>query len=287
MTLIELQGLTHRYPSGLLAVDGVSLRIGPGASAIIGENGAGKTTLVKHLNGLLYPTAGEVLLDGAPTTGKPVATLARTVGLVFQNPNDQIFNDTVWREAAFGPRNLGYPPARVQALVEQALALVGLAERATDQPYDLTLSERKLLCIASVLAMDTPVVILDEPTTGQDRSGVELIGALVRSLREAGRTVIAVTHDMDLVADAFERTIAMKEGRVLLEGPTREVFAQPALLEEGGVATPMVARLAQRLGLPTTPLSVAELAREYRRGRVPVSVTAGAREGGDDAASRP
>ncbi len=265
MPTLETRDLVHRYPSGVLALDGVTLRIGSEAVAIVGENGAGKTTLVKHFNGLLQPTGGDVLVDEASVRGKSVATLARSVGLVFQNPNDQIFNASVWSEAAFGPRNLGHPPDRVEELVSEALSLVGLSEKADEHPYGLTLSERKLLCIASVVAMDTPIVILDEPTTGQDLRGVRQVAAMVGYLRERGRAVIAVTHDMSLVAEAFERTVVMGRGRVMLDGPTRDVFGEPAVLRECGVEPPPVTRLAQRLHLPETPLSVDELCAAYRR----------------------
>ncbi len=265
MPLLEVRSLEHRYPSGVIALQGVSLALTPGATAIVGENGAGKTTLVKHFNGLLRPTAGEVLMDGRTIARRTVADLAGTVGLVFQNPNDQIFNATVWTETAFGPRNLGFDEERITALVEQALDLVGLRGRGEEGPYGLTLSERKLLCIASVIAMDTPVVVLDEPTTGQDQRGVRQIGAIVDHLRRAGRTVVAITHDMGLVADAFERTVVMAGGRVALDGETRSIFGHPDVLAACGVEPPPITRLAQRLGLPGTPLGVTEFVATYRQ----------------------
>jgi len=258
MATIEVRDLIFRYPSAVTALSGVDLRFDGGTTAIVGQNGAGKTTLVKHFIGLLLPTSGDVLVNGRSTRGRTVASLARSVGLVFQNPNDQIFNTTVWKEAAFGPRNLGFTAERVHALVEQALALVGLHQRADLHPYELTLSERKLLSIAAVVAMDTQVVVLDEPTTGQDQRGVHQIGRLVSHLQASGRTVIAITHDMGLVAHAFERTVVMAHGRVLLDGDTRFVFAQPAILREAQVEPPVVVRLAQRLGLAGTPLTVGE-----------------------------
>ncbi len=134
MATIEVRELTFRYPSGVMALSEVDLGFDGGATAIVGQNGAGKTTLVKHYNGLLLPTSGDVLVNGRSTHGQTVASLARTVGLVFQNPNDQIFNTTVWKEAAFGPRNLGVTPERLRALVEGALALVGLLERSDAHP---------------------------------------------------------------------------------------------------------------------------------------------------------
>ena len=282
MATLEARNLVHRYPSGVRAVDGVTLLIGTEAVAIIGENGAGKTTLVKHFNGLLQPTSGEVLIECQFARARSVAELARSVGLVFQNPNDQIFNASVRAEAAFGPRNLGFGRDRVQELVEEALSLVGLSEKADEHPYGLTLSERKLLCIASVVAMDTPIVILDEPTTGQDLRGVRQIAALVGHLRARGRAVIAITHDMDLVAKAFDRTVVMGRGRVVLDGPTRDVFGEPTVLRDCGVEPPPVTDLAQRIHLEERPLSVDEFCAAYRRSRkiapsgpVPVSTTGG------------
>lgn len=217
---VAIEGVSHRYPNGIEALRDVSLHIRPGeAVAIVGENGSGKTTLAKHLDGLLRPTVGRVLLDGAPTAGIPVAHLAATVGFAFQDPGDQLFERSVEREVAFGPRHLGRSPADTSALVEAALGMVGLTDQRDVNPYDLDRSRRKLVALAGVLAMDPAVLVLDEPTIGQDRDGVERVGRIVRAMQEAGRTVIAVTHDMAFATQRFDRIVVMHEGLVVHHQP--------------------------------------------------------------------
>lgn len=250
---IEVEGLAHRYPSGVEAVRGVSLRFEPGlAVAILGQNGSGKTTLVKHLNGLLRPNAGEVRIDGRTTAGSRVDQLAATVGFVFQNPDDQLFERSVEREIGFGPRNLGFAPDLTGQLVEVALSATGLTPDRATNPYDLDLSRRKLVALASVLAMDPAVLVLDEPTTGQDPEGIERIGAVVRALCAGGRTVVAITHDMEFAATHFERVVVMRGGQVIADGPPDEVLsaAQADLLVSTGLTPPPAALVAAMLGLP-------------------------------------
>jgi len=254
--MIELRGLVHVYPDGTRAVDGVDLSIGDGERlAIIGQNGSGKSTLVRHLNGLLRPTSGEVLIDGQTTADQRVAALAAAVGLVFQDPDRQIFAGRVRTEVAFGPRNLGLGGPALDAAVSGALAAVGLGDQADRNPYDLGFSKRKLLALASVLAMGTPAVVLDEPTTGQDLRGVERIQAIVADLSAAGRTVVAISHDMRFVAETFARVVVMREGRLILDGTPGEVFAAQnwAALAGTYVEPPLAARIGSRLGLGPTP----------------------------------
>jgi energy-coupling factor transport system ATP-binding protein len=265
---ISVDGLAHRYPGGVEAVRGVSLAIEPGeAVAVLGQNGSGKTTLVKHLDGLLRPDAGRVLLDGAPTDDRSVAELARTVGFVFQNPDDQLFERSVEREVAFGPRNLGIAPGDIAALVTRSLASVGLASERTTNPYDLDLSRRKLVALAGILAMDPAVLVLDEPTTGQDADGVERIGAIIVAFRGAGRSVVAVTHDMEFAARHFTRIVVMRAGEVVADGPPAEVFvpANGALLASTGLTLPPAARIAARLRLDVAVLDAPGLLAALRR----------------------
>ncbi len=265
---ISVDGLVHRYPGGVEAVRGVSLAIEPGeAVAVLGQNGSGKTTLVKHLDGLLRPDAGRVLLDGAPTDDRSVAELARTVGFVFQNPDDQLFERSVEREVAFGPRNLGVAPGDIAALVTRSLAAVGLAGERTTNPYDLDLSRRKLVALAGILAMDPAVLVLDEPTTGQDADGVERIGAIIEAFRGAGRSVVAVTHDMEFAARHFTRIVVMRAGEVVADGPPADVFvpANGALLASTGLTLPPAARIAARLGLDVAVLDAPGLLAALRR----------------------
>jgi energy-coupling factor transport system ATP-binding protein len=254
--VIEIQDLVHVYEGGTRAVDGVSLRIEDGERvAIVGQNGSGKSTLVRHLNGLLRPTQGRVLLDGVDAATKRVAQLAATVALAFQDPDRQIFAGTVRAEVEFGPRNGGLRDAALREAVEHALRATGLESDAATKPYDLGYSRRKLLALASVLAMRTPVVVLDEPTTGQDARGVRRIEAIVRDLGDARRTVIAISHDMRFVADCFERVVVMRQGTVIIDGSPPEVFAEEHWPELAStyLEPPHAARTGAALGLGSTP----------------------------------
>ncbi len=270
MTTIALEGLVHVYPEGeIRAVDGVDLAIGPGERvALVGQNGSGKSTLVKHLNGLLRPTSGRVLIDGDDAASRTVAALARHVGLCFQDPDRQIFAGSVGSEVGFGPRNLGMSSADQRSAVSEALEAVGLSAESKTNPYDLGYSRRKLLTTASVLAMRTPVVVLDEPTTGQDARGVARIADIVGALAADGRTVIAISHDMGFVAEHFERVVVMRAGRLVIDGPPSTVFAREAwdTLAATFLEPPYPARVGDRLGLGATPTEASVVAALAERG---------------------
>jgi energy-coupling factor transport system ATP-binding protein len=250
---IQILDLHFTYPTGVDALQGISLTIEPGEQvAIIGQNGAGKTTLVKHLNGLLQPTHGQVLIADWDTKEHSVAKLARRVGYVFQNPDEQLFSKNVGTEIAFGPRNLGYDSDRVEALVRDALAMTELSDKVDTNPYDLSATWRKMVALASVISMDTDIVIFDEPTTGQDAVNIARIANVIKTLRERGRTVITITHDIDFCAENFERVIALSQGRILLDGQANEVLGQEAILAITYVDPPQLTRLGKRLGLKKT-----------------------------------
>jgi len=266
---IEVAGLVHVYPDGTRALDDVDLRVAAGESvAIIGQNGSGKTTLVRHLNGLLRPTEGIVRLDGRDIAGIRVARLAAVVGLAFQDPDQQIFAGRVRAEVAFGPRNLGARGLDLDRAVADALAVVGLAGAVDAIPYDLGFARRKLLAIASVLAMRTPIVILDEPTTGQDLRGATIVRDIVRRLTAEGRTVLAISHDMRFVAETFARVVVMREGRVVLDGTPAEVFDASVwpVLASTQLEPPLAARVGAHLGLGSTPTESALIAALAARG---------------------
>jgi energy-coupling factor transport system ATP-binding protein len=240
----------------------VDLEIPPGESlAIVGQNGSGKTTLVKHLNGLLRPAAGSVAIDGRDIARDPVHELAATVGFVFQNPDDQLFNRTVEREIRFGPKNMKLTEPETDRLVGDALAAIGLETERTANPYDLNVSSRKLVALGSVLATDPAILVLDEPTTGQDGPGVTRVGSIVESFKAAGRTVIAITHDMEFAARHFHRIVVMRQGEVVLDGPPTEVFGSTNvdLLASTGLTPPPAARIAARLGLDVVPADAEQL----------------------------
>lgn len=263
--LVELVDVSFVYPSGVRAVDGVSLTVGAGESvAIIGQNGAGKTTAVKCMNGLLRPTSGELLLEGRPTARRTAAQVARTVGYVFQNPDDQIFHASVGKEIAYGVRRLGLDASAAEARVAEAAALTGLADVLEENPHDLPLSVRKFVTLASVVALDCAVMIFDEPTAGQDLAGLDRLADVLVRLRERGKAVVTITHDMEFVAANVDRVVVMAHGRVVTDGPAAEVFHDAEAMRAARLAQPAVAELAARLGLAGTGLDVDALAAALR-----------------------
>ena len=250
---IEISDLRFTYPTGLEALRGISLTIESGEQvAIVGQNGAGKTTLVKHFNGLLQPTSGSVRVGDWDTKEHSVAKLAKRVGYVFQNPDEQLFSKNVGTEVAFGPKNLGFNGDQVQELVKGALALTELSDKTETNPYDLSPTWRKMVALASIISMDTDIVIFDEPTTGQDAMNVARIANVIKALRERGKTVITITHDIDFCAENFERVIAMAQGRILLDGKANEVLGQEDILATTYVEPPQLTRLGNRLGFAET-----------------------------------
>jgi energy-coupling factor transport system ATP-binding protein len=250
---IELTDLYFTYPTGVDALRGITLTIDAGEQvAIVGQNGAGKTTLVKHFNGLLLPTRGQVLVGDWNTREHSVARLARRIGYVFQNPDEQLFSRNVGTEVAFGPRNLGYDSDKIERLVRDTLEMTELTDKTETNPYDLSATWRKMVALASVLSMDTDVIILDEPTTGQDAVNVARIAHVIKTLRERGKTVITITHDIDFCAENFERVIALAQGKILLDGPAREVLEQEEILATTYVDPPQLTRLGKRLGIKET-----------------------------------
>ncbi|GAB4505168.1 MAG: ABC transporter ATP-binding protein [Anaerolineales bacterium] len=196
------------------------------------------------------PTSGSVSIGDWDTTQYPVAKLASRVGYVFQNPDEQLFTKTVHQEVSFGPKNLGYDKEKVETLVEDALALTELSAQKETNPYDLSPTWRKMVALASIIAMDTPVVVLDEPTTGQDAANIARMGRVIATLRARGKTVITITHDIDFCAEHFERVIALAQGKVLLDGPANDVLGQEDILSQTYVDPPQLTRLGLRLGLP-------------------------------------
>ena len=216
--IVQLEQVHYLYPSGVAALGGVSLTIGAGERvALVGHNGAGKSTLVRHLNSLLSPSAGRVCVAGVDTRTTTVARCARHVGIVFQDIRNQLFARTVRDELRFGPRNLGYSPPRVEELVEQALQALDLVACADMHPYDLPLAQRRLVAIAAVLAMDTALLVLDEPTAGLDNASIALLRRLVRGLAARGKSVVVVSHDLDFCFEVLERVILMRDGVLVFD----------------------------------------------------------------------
>ena len=245
--VFDVKGLDFHYIKGVTIFDQLNLSLDGRTTAIIGQNGAGKTTLVRLLKGLLKPIGGQIYFRQEDISKKTVAMLADKVGYVFQNPDDQIFKYNVLDEVMFGPLNIGMSKDKAKEEALKALELMGLIGKENENPYDLELNERKMVAIASVVAMDTDVIILDEPTIAQDYLGKKRIGDMIRALAKEGKLVIAILHDMDFVAENFERVIVMAHGKVLCDGSAEEVYAREAELEEARLQKPYMMQLCDLL----------------------------------------
>lgn len=243
--VIDVRDLWHIYqPMGETALKDINLQIEKGEFvALIGQNGSGKTTLIKHFNGLLKPSRGSVLVNNKDTREQKVSDLAKTVGYVFQNPDHQIFGETVEEEVSFGPKNLGFSQAKISAVVRRVLREVDLDAYVTEMPFMLGRGQRQRLAVASVLAMEPQVLIIDEPTTGLDwRESVKLL-ELVKKLNEQGHTIIMTTHNMSLVSLYARRVVVLRLGELILDGPTFQVFQEMELLKSAFIKPPQVFRL--------------------------------------------
>ncbi|WP_310600061.1 ABC transporter ATP-binding protein [Desulfobulbus sp.] len=226
--LIEVRDLAHAYPDGTEALRGISLHIRAGeAVAVVGANGAGKSTLLLHLNGSLIPQHGTVRIADFQVAKAALPDIRRTVGMVFQDPDDQLFMPTVAEDVAFGPLNLKLPLAEVERRVASALEQVGAAHLRDRPPYKLSGGEKRLAAIATVLAMEPAILVMDEPSSSLDPRARRTLTALLAGF---GHTTIIATHDLDLVLDLCPRTIVLRQGQVAADGPTGEIFADNRLL---------------------------------------------------------
>jgi cobalt transport protein ATP-binding subunit len=230
---IEVEHLHYAYPDGYEALKGIDLAIGRGEKvALVGPNGAGKSTFMLHLNGTNVPSHGSVRIGGVNVERRSLGSIRAEVGLVFQDPDDQLFSPTVGDDVAFGPLHMGLPEDEIHDRVERALAAVGMAGFERRLPHRLSLGQRKRVAMATVLSMDPSVLVFDEPSAGLDPRGRrELIGLL----GELPQTMLVATHDMRLVADVLPRTVVMDDGRVVADDPTSEILADTALLEAHGL----------------------------------------------------
>lgn len=246
---IEIVGLKHRYPSGSEALQGIDLLIeGTSPVAIIGQNGAGKTTLVKHLNGILTPSAGQILLDGQNVETKSMAQWSKHIGYVFQNPDDQLFLETVKKEFEFGPKQIGMSREKWEERLKWVAELVGLSEKLSVHPFDLNAAEKKFCTIGAVLMMNPQVIIFDEPTCGQDLFGNQRLQKIIKTLKKQGILCITISHDMKFVVKNFHRVIVMCQGGVLVDDSTEKVFMQPELLKKSFIVPPPITKVAQEVG---------------------------------------
>jgi energy-coupling factor transport system ATP-binding protein len=253
--IVRLEDVRFTYPGGVQALRGVSFTVGAGERvALLGRNGAGKSTLVRLLNGLLRPTAGRSLVRGVDTRTTTVARCARHVGIVFQDIRNQLFARTVGDEIRFGPRNLGRSPAQVEAQAERALRVLKLQDVAGEHPYDVPPARRRLVAIAAVLAMDSALLVLDEPTAGLDNAAIALLTALAHDLAAEGKSILVVSHDLDFCFEALDRVILLQEGRVALDSSWRALNTESLAALDAEVGLPLSLRAAAALDLPVGSL---------------------------------
>jgi energy-coupling factor transport system ATP-binding protein len=260
--VIETENVYYSYPNKVEALKGVSLAIQDGEFvAIMGQNGAGKSTFVKHFNGLLKPSKGTVCINGVETTKSSVASLARNVGFVFQNPDHQLFSETVEEEIGFALKNFGFKPEVIDERVTWALNLLSLTQYRKTSPFLLSGGERKRVALASVLAWDPQTLILDEPTIGQDHEQKEKLRQFILQLQTQKKTVVTVTHDVEFVAECNPRVVLMKEGKIVADGEGKKILTDPEILEMSSIVLPQIAQVFNKLsalGLPKDVIDIYE-----------------------------
>lgn len=249
MHIIETRDLTYSYPGGIDALRSINMHIPRNARiAVLGSNGAGKSTLFSHFCGILTPASGEVLVHGEPVTKKNIREVRKTVGMVFQNPDDQIFSPTVEQDVAFGPVNLGLDEETVTHRVDEALRLMEAEHLRNRTPHKLSGGEKKRVAIAGILAMEPQVIVLDEPTSGLDPQGVRELTGFLRTLPDTyGMTVIFSTHHVDLVPEIADYVYVMQDGMIAGEGTPDEIFMREDLLRGARLDVPILARLLRSL----------------------------------------
>lgn len=261
--LIDCQDIWYTYPDGTEALKGVDLKIYKGDFlGLIGRNGSGKTTLAKIIKGLYSPTKGKVLVSGTDLFEKTGIDRAKKVGYVFQNPDDQIFSKTIRDEIGFGLRFLKLSKDVEEKLINKAAVTMELQDHLDKNPFDVSQGLRQRVAIASVLVFEPEIFIIDEPTTGQDFARSKIIMDMVRALHGIGKTIIIVTHDMELIAEYAKRLVVMRGGKMLLDGSTRNVFSQPKVLQESSIKPPQITTLGQSLSkynIPSDVLTVEEM----------------------------
>jgi energy-coupling factor transport system ATP-binding protein len=260
--MITVEDIHYVYPNQVKALKGVSLTINEGEFiAIMGQNGAGKTTLIKHFNGLLKPSQGTVRVNGVETKKTSVAALSRNVGFVFQNPDNQLFSETVEEEIAFALKNFGFKKDIIEKRITWALNLLSLTQYRKTSPFLLSGGERKRVALASVLAWDPETLILDEPTIGQDHEQKEKLRQFIMQMQTQKKTVVIVTHDVEFVAECNPRVLLMKDGKIVANGIAKDILTNPELLAASSIVLPQIAQIFAKLtplGLPKDVIDIYE-----------------------------
>ena len=248
--MLEVKNIKYSYTKDYQALKGVSLKVEKGEMvALLGKNGAGKSTLFLHLNGIYEPDEGKVFIDGEELKydKKSLLKFRQKVGIVFQNPDDQIFAPTVEEDVAFGPLNLKLPMEEVQKRVTESLARVGMSGFEKKAPHHLSGGQKKRVAIAGILAMKPEIMVLDEPTAGLDPQGVRGLSKLLKELNDEGITIIISTHEVDLVPNYAKKVFVLVDGLLIAEGTPKEIFAQPEILDQANLEVPIVTELFQDL----------------------------------------
>ncbi len=245
--IVQAKDLQYTYPDGTVGLAGISFRITHGESvALVGANGAGKSTLLMHLNGCLLPTSGDVHVGDLPVTRKTTPAIRRSVGMVFQNSDDQLFMPTVFEDVAFGPLNLGLDSTELDAVVNRSLERVEALHLKDRPPYKLSAGEKRRVAIAAVLAMSPDILVMDEPSSSLDPRGRR---ELIELLKSFEHTKIIATHDLDMALELCTRTIILGQGKVLADGPTPEIFADTGLLAQSRLEKPLSMQNCPRCSL--------------------------------------
>jgi energy-coupling factor transport system ATP-binding protein len=247
---IELKNVSFSYPNGYLANENLSLVINDGErAAIVGQNGAGKTTAVKLMNGLNRPTEGDIIINGSSIAKKTCAQISSDVGYVFQNPDDQIFNSTVRAEVEYMPRYNKFDDAEIKRRCDKAIRLTCIEDYMKMNPLDIPYPIRKFVAIAAIIATEPKYLILDEPTAGQDKRGIQILEDLMEELEKEGVSVISITHDMEFVARNFSRIVVMAHKNIIADGTAREIFWNTETVKVSGIKKPQLAQVAEQLRL--------------------------------------
>ncbi len=270
MSLIEAKNISYTYPDGSKALQDIDLQAEKGEFVgLLASNGSGKTTLLRCINGLIKPQSGDVTIDGEPISRLPQKSLFQRIGMVFQNPNDQLFASTVAEDVAFGPSNMGLPKDKVKSRVDEALKAVGMEGLGSKSIHNLSFGQQKRVCIAGALAMHPEVLLLDEPTAGLDPMGEHKIMELLQRLNsERGLTIVMATHMVDMVPLFINRIYILSRGKVLREGTPEKVFSDPDMIRDAKLRLPMIAELIELMKredgihFDRIPLTIGEARRE-------------------------
>ena len=250
MNAIDVEDIHFSYPESDEILKGVTLSVKEKEFlSLVGQNGSGKTTLAKHFNGLLRPTKGKVRIMGEDTKKFSIAELSKKVGHLFQNPENQIFEETVFDEIAFGPRNLNLPKEEIEARINKVLKTTRLSKYRDTHPLSLSGGEKQRLALASVVVMEPQILVLDEPTTGLDLLSINGILEIVKGLHKRNVTVVLITHDMGLVSELSERVVVMNNGQIIGDGKPNDIFADDELLKRASLEPPQIMKFSKILGL--------------------------------------